>query len=237
MTQLLSHLLAAYAVLLTPWLVCLVHEKAKQSFRSGDRLAKLRLYRWGVAEQAATTALVLGLCRFGSIPGPSLGIRAPYSWSWTAATLVVLSVPLIWSAARLRPKAVKIRRRFQDSLGMLFPESAEERVWFGVLSAGAGIQEELIFRGFLFYYLGEYVPHINTAEKVLLTSLVFGLGHIYQGWKQSIITGAGGVLLALMYVFSGSLLLSLVFHAICNLRMLVMLPAESAQAVPAESAA
>jgi membrane protease YdiL (CAAX protease family) len=237
MTHLLSHLLAAYAIVVAPWLGCIGYQKARKRFLAGDRLAKVKLYRQGVAEQVVTIAVVLGMWRFGGIPGSSLGIRAPYSWLWTTAALVVLGALLFWSAARLRRKAERIRKRFQDSLGMLFPDSPQERSWFGALSVGAGISEELVFRGFLFYYFALYIPHINTAEKLLLTSLVFGMAHIYQGWKRAIPTGIVGLLLALMYVFSGSLLLPVVVHAISDWRMLLILPPESSQAAAVESAA
>lgn len=237
MAHLVSNILAAYIILLAPWLNCIFYEKARKRFLSGDRMAKLNFYRQGVVEQIFTTAVVLGMWRFGGISRSSLGIRAPYSWLWTAAALVVLSALLLWNAAQLRRKAEKIRQRYQDSLGMLFPDSPQERSWFGALSVGAGISEELVFRGFLFYYLGAYVPHINTLEKILLTSLFFGMAHVYQGWKQAIPTGIVGLLMALMYVFSGSLLLPIVVHAITDWRLLIILPPDSSQQVAVGNAA
>jgi uncharacterized protein len=237
MTHLLSHLLAAYTVLAAPWLGCIVYQSARKRFLSGDRSAKTRLYRSGVVEQIITTGVVLGLWRFGGISGIALGISTPYSWLWTTSILTVLVILLLWSGARMRPKAEKIRVRFQESLGMLFPDSPQERSWFGALSIGAGISEELVYRGFLMYYLGEYVPHINTLEKILLTSLVFGLAHVYQGWKRAIPTGIAGMAFAVMYVFSGSLLLSAVVHAAADWRMLLILPPQESGAAPVESAA
>jgi uncharacterized protein len=237
MAHFLSHLLAAYAVLVAPWLSCVLYQRARKRFLAGDRLAKVRFYRSGVAEQIVTTVLVLGLWRFGGTSGSSLGIRTPYSWLWSTSVLFVLAALLLWSGARMRPKAEKIRQRFQDSLGMLFAESHRERLWFGALSVGAGISEELVYRGFLMWYLGEYVPHINTTEKILLTSVVFGLGHVYQGWKQAITTGIGGAVLALLYVLSGSLLLPAVVHAVSDWRMLLILPPQEGEVAPVESAA
>lgn len=237
MVQLISHLLAVYAIAIAALLSYVTFQKAKKRFLAGDLQAKVRLYRAWVGEQAVATLFVLALWRVGGLTGQSLGITAPYSWTWNTVALVVLTALLVWTAVRLRPKATKIRRRFQDSVGMLFPDSLLERRWFGALSVGAGISEELLFRGFLMYYLGTYVPHINTAEKVVLTSLVFGLAHIYQGWRRSIETGVGGLLFALLYVLSGSLLLPVVVHALCDWRMLLILPAETIPAVHAESAA
>jgi uncharacterized protein len=237
MTRLLSHLLAAYAVLIAPWLSCVLYQRARKRLLAGDRLAKVRFYRSGVAEQIVTTALVLALWLWGGISRFALGIQAPYSWLWTASVLVVLVTILLWSGARLRPKAEKIRKRFQDSLGMLFSESHQERLWFGALSVGAGISEELVYRGFLMWYLGGYIPHINTTEKILLTSIAFGLGHVYQGWKRAIPTGIMGAVLALLYVLSGSLLLPAVVHAASDWRMLLILPPQESAGPAVTSAA
>jgi uncharacterized protein len=234
---LLSHLLAAYTVLISPWLGCIVYQRARKRYLSGDRSAKIRFYRSGVVEQIVTTVVVLGLWRFGSVPAIALGIGAPYSWLWTVSAVVVLVALLLWSGVRLRLKAEKIRQRFQELLGMLFPDSPQERSWYGTLSIGAGISEELVFRGFLMYYLGAHVPHINTAGKILLTSLIFGLAHVYQGWKRAIPTGIIGAILALLYVFSGSLLLPAVVHAVADWRMLLILPPQASAAAPIESAA
>jgi uncharacterized protein len=237
MTHLFPHLLATYTVLVAPWLGCIVYERARRRFLSGDRLAKVQFYRSGVAEQIVMTGSVLGLWRFGGVSGISFGIRAPYSWFWTTSALVVLVIWLLWTGMRLRPKAEKIRKRFQESMGMLFPDSRQERNWFGVLSVGAGISEELVYRGFLMYYVGEYVPHSNMTERVLLTSVIFGLAHIYQGWKRAIPTGILGLIFAVMYVISGSLLLPIVVHAATDWRLLLILPPQTRESKAMESAA
>jgi membrane protease YdiL (CAAX protease family) len=150
---------------------------------------------------------------------------------------VVLGGLLVWSGIRLRPKAQKIRERYRDRAEAILPDTTQERSWFGAISVGAGISEELLFRGFLFYYLALWLPHINKLECVLVTSLIFGLGHLYQGWKGVVGTGVGGLLLAGLYVLSGNLLLPMVFHAVADLRVLMILPPESEALATAGEAA
>jgi len=87
------------------------------------------------------------------------------------------------------------------------------------VSIGAGISEELAFRGFLFYYLSVYVPQVNSLEKVLLTSLIFGVAHLYQGWQGVAKTGLIGLILAGFYVLTGSLLLPMVVHAVNDMQV------------------
>ncbi len=181
----LVHLLAAYAVVAAPSLGRIWYEKARRRIAASVRGAKVRLYREIVAEQIITTGLVLLLWRSG-LSGTSLGLIAPRSWAWTMTAVFLIVGLLAWSSLQLRPKAEKIKENLQNSIGALLPGSHQERFWFGAISLGAGISEELVFRGFLLFYFSLYLPHLNTPEKVLLTALVFGFAHIYQGWKGAI---------------------------------------------------
>jgi len=237
MTVILMHALAAYAVVLAPLLGVVWYREAKRRVESGDPQAKVKLYRQIVIEQGVSTAAALAWWRLAGVPGPLIGLGAPRSWIWNTVALVALSGWLLWQAARLRPKAEKIRAKFKDSLGAMMPDTPLDRSWFGVVSIGAGISEELVFRGFLIYYLGVVLPHTNLAERVLLTSLSFGLGHIYQGRVRAVSAGIVGLFLACFYVASGSLLLPMVLHAVADYRLLLILPPAAPQPASAEAGA
>jgi CAAX protease family protein len=215
----LAHLLAASIILVAPWLGHLQYQKARKRLQAGDPRVRTRLYRNLVAEQVVTTSIISGLCLFGGIPRTGLGICAPRSWWLTVGLAAIIVALLVRSALRVRPKAQKLRAKLQDTVGALLPGSLEEQRWFAAVSIGAGISEELAIRGFLFYYLGLYVPHINNLEKALLTSLIFGLAHLYQGWKGVAKTGLGGLFLAALYLLSGSLLLPMVVHVMMDMQV------------------
>jgi len=131
---------------------------------------------------------------------------------------------LVWSSLKLRPKAEKLRAKLDDKVGALLPDLLQERRWFAAVSVGAGISEELVFRGFLIYYFGAYIPQFNVLEKVLLTSLVFGLAHLYQGRTAIVSTGLMGLALAGLYLMTGSLLLPVLVHAAVDARVLLIFP-------------
>jgi membrane protease YdiL (CAAX protease family) len=224
MSVVLSHLLAAYAVVLAPWLGCVFYQKARKRIAAGVPNAKLNLFRSIVVEQVVTIALVLAIWRGGRIPAAVLGLIAPHSWVLTAAVLAVISGLLVWSSLKLRPKAEKLRAKLDDKVGALLPDLLQERRWFAAVSVGAGISEELVFRGFLIYYFGAYIPQFNVLEKVLLTSLVFGLAHLYQGRTAIVSTGLMGLALAGLYLMTGSLLLPVLVHAAVDARVLLIFP-------------
>jgi len=221
-TTILVPLLAIYTILAAP----LGYRNMHRLRQAGDILAKVRLYRQILVKQAVTSSVVCWLWLFGGIPGKLLGICAPRSGWLSAGSAVAIVGLLLWSAIRLRPKAKEFREKLQHRSGPLLPESLAEMRWFAAISIGGGISEELVYRGFGFYYLSISVPHAGTLEKVLLTSLIFGTGHLYQGRWGVAGTTVSGLMLAGFYLLSGSLLLPMVIHALGNLRaVLVFWPA------------
>jgi membrane protease YdiL (CAAX protease family) len=228
MTTLVAHLLVAGAVLVDPWLSCVLYQRMRRQIATGVPDARVRLYRQIVIAQVVSIGLIMFCWRSGQIPAASLGLAAPRSWLWSMATIVAIFGTLAWSSLRLRPRAEAIREKTKDGIGALLPESHRERSWWGVVSVGAGISEELMCRGFLLYYLSVYLPQTNMLERVVLTSLVFGLAHIYQGWKHAVAAGVLGLLFAGFYLMTGSLLLPMVIHAALDSRVLLMFPPEPA---------
>lgn len=224
MNRTFMHLLAAYVIFAGPVLGYFWYQRVRRQIATGNPDAKLRLYRELVIEQIITAAAVLVIWRTGAIPGACLGLVAPRSWALTIGVLVAVVGLLGWSSLRLRPRADKLREKIKDSVGALVPDSRPERSWWAAVSVGAGISEELVFRGFLLYYLSLYLPHLNTAERVLLVSFSFGLGHIYQGKSGAIGTGMLGLILAGLYLLTGSLLLPAVIHALVDVRVLLIFP-------------
>jgi uncharacterized protein len=217
-TIVVLHLVAVYAVVAAPWLSYVVYQKARRRMQAGDPLARIKLYRVIVADQVISTGVLLWIWLSGGISGARLGLGAPRSWWLSAGLALALGGFLVWRSIRLRPKAEKIREKLKGRAEALIPATFAEGRWFAAVSVGAGISEELIFRGFLFYYLSFWFPHVNSLECVLITSVFFGVGHLYQGWKGVLSTGLAGLILAVFYVLSGNLLLPMVVHAVVDLQ-------------------
>ncbi len=237
MTVILTHILAAYTIVAAPWVGRIWYERAKRRIASGQPNAKVRLYKSLVGEQILVAAVVLGLWFWGGIAAASLGLNPPRSWTLGMGLLIGVVGGLALQSWMLRPKADKIREKIKESVGALLPFTNPERRWWLAVSVGAGVCEELLFRGFLFYYLGLHIPRIRSVEQVLLTSAIFALAHIYQGWKPAIGTGFVGLFLAGLYALSGSLLFPAIAHAVVDARILLMFPPEASPPPAAESAA
>ena len=217
----IAHLLAAYLILVAPWLSRIAYRKAQRDLQNDPR-AKARLFRRVVAKQIVLIAIILGLWLFGGIRGEWLGIRAPHSWPLTGGLTAVILVAFAWSAIRMRPKATQFREKLKNRVGLMLPATPDELRWFAIMATCGGIAEELLCRGFLFYYFRLYIPHINDLELALLTALFFGLAHFYQGKWGVLGTGVAGAILAALYVGTGSLLLPAITHITGNLRAVVV---------------
>ncbi|MDH3206380.1 MAG: CPBP family intramembrane metalloprotease [Gemmatimonadota bacterium] len=99
-------------------------------------------------------------------------------------------------------------------LRQLLPRTHEERHAFGVLSVAAGFGEEIAYRGYAIPVLG---PLLGVSGAAVLTSVVFGVLHGYQGALGILRTGAMGGMLAWGFLSSGSLWPPIIAHTLIDL--------------------
>ena len=70
-----------------------------------------------------------------------------------------------------------------------------------------GVIEELVFRGFVIGWGTKLFGERASVPLLLLSSIVFGLGHLYQGWSGVISTGMTGLMFGAIYLTAGRKLL------------------------------
>jgi uncharacterized protein len=221
----LAHLLVAYIVLIAPWLSRFKYRQLQQKLAAGEFGAKIRFYRVAVIQQIARTLVVFSIFLLGSIPLHTLGLTAPESWQHSAHMLTILLIAVAASVVIFRYRGDWQLRRLVKMVSALIPTSATERRWFAAIALGAGISEEIVFRGFLLFYLESYA-RLSSMEMIVASSLIFGFCHIYQGWFGVLGTTFAGFCFAFLYVSSGSLLVPIVLHAAIDIRLLLILTPE-----------
>jgi len=99
-------------------------------------------------------------------------------------------------------------------LRQLLPRSGQERRVFALLSLTAGVCEELAYRG---YAIPILATTMGSPGAAVVTSLVFGILHGYQGLLGSMRTAIMGGILAWGFLASGSLLPAIIAHALIDL--------------------
>ncbi len=105
---------------------------------------------------------------------------------------------------------------------LLIPKSPFEIFLACILVTVVAVAEETIFRGYLMLRFNNLTGSIAAA--VLISSVVFSIGHGYEGAANLGTVGVLGVILALIYVWRKSLVAPVVLHFLIDFVPLVLLP-------------
>jgi uncharacterized protein len=90
-----------------------------------------------------------------------------------------------------------------DAAKSMYPKTLPELGVFVVLAVFAGFCEEIIFRGYLQRQFTAWTGNVSAG--VVLQAIVFGAGHIYQGWKGVVVISAYGAMFGVLAAFRKSL--------------------------------
>lgn len=194
---------------------------------SEDDLLRVRLavYRRAIALQWSAVALVAALWFVTHRSWSTLGLvpRLSGGLLGVVAGLAII-VAFLLRQGYLKPAddaALEHLRQRTRYLERMLPTTARERSWFFALSATAGVCEEVLYRGYLIWYLIAWTwalaPHHSFLAAAIASSLVFGAGHAYQGARGMLLTAAVGGFLAAVYWITRSLLAGMLIHALMDL--------------------
>lgn len=216
-----DHILFLVLVALLPWNARRRFQSFLKALDDGDPNARTRLYRTVVAEKWAATTMVATAWIILSRSASSIGFVADITPQAIAGyALTALAIGGLLMLARLAVHSEEGRRRTSDSVasvGAFVPRTANEKRWFDAMSVSAGIEEELIYRGFLFAYVAAWLPRMPAAFVILLAALIFGLGHLYQGAAGVVKAGTMGVLFGVVYWMTGSVWAPMLLHIAVDL--------------------
>ncbi|MEZ5464546.1 MAG: CPBP family intramembrane glutamic endopeptidase [Lysobacteraceae bacterium] len=148
-----------------------------------------------------------------------LGLTASFGIGfWIGAGVLLVATAVLAHGIRGAGRMTREQRDAQaSSLGDLvffLPTTRPELRMFRRVSLAAGVAEEVVYRGYVIWLLGLFLP---VWSAVLLSSVAFGLAHSYQGASGSLRTGLVGLAMALLYVGSGSIWLPILAHILLDL--------------------
>lgn len=115
---------------------------------------------------------------------------------------------------KMRIEMVELKKSEHEKIPFkdILPHSKEDkRVWTYV-SWTAGITEEIIYRGFLIFALTQLFPSFSVWMVLILSSLLFGLAHTYQGFLNVIKTSLFGLFFAILYMGLDSIVPLMILH-------------------------
>jgi membrane protease YdiL (CAAX protease family) len=175
-------------------------------------------YRFTMLQEWLLVAIALALIAFDRRPWASAGLVLPHGagiW-WTLGIVLAVAVLLRmqYRVATGTERARASVNRQLTAVRWFLPSSTPELANFRALSVTAGVCEEILFRGYLMAFL---LPFGGVGVAVAVSSLLFALGHGYQGVVGIVKSGVIGALMAGMYVLTGSLLAPILVHALIDL--------------------
>jgi len=152
-------------------------------------------------------------------PATALGFVAPAGTGfWVGAVLLVLfNAYLVYAWQSMKRADAEEKEKHRQGLGDMvhfLPHNRRDFRNFVAVSITAGIVEEIAYRGFVLWYLALFMP-LWTA--VIVSSVVFGLGHSYQGATGALRCGLVGLAFAALYVITGSIWLPIIAHALLDI--------------------
>lgn len=175
-----------------------------------SRLARLPLYFSTMATLWLLAILALLAAQHGNFPVASIGfdrITLSAFAGWTA--FVLAAALLLYALTRY------FRVAESPALVHLLPRSWKDRLVFVFVAITAGVTEEIVFRGFLITALSLVLPNLWLAA--LVSATVFGLLHAYQGWLGIGRTALLGLVLAVPFIWTSSIMPGIAAHTIIDL--------------------
>ncbi|MFZ0523410.1 MAG: CPBP family intramembrane glutamic endopeptidase, partial [Candidatus Acidiferrales bacterium] len=215
----IQHLIALFLIAIAPIWDHFATERLKAS---KDSRLKIAYYRTMVIVGWLTSVIALAAVGWRAILTFNFSAASP-SWlpqragarTFVAGVLIGLLLAIAFSALQARRSAAiheKMEKAFLR-FSFILPLTSAERIWWIFVSLTAGITEEILYRGFLIHYFFSAPFHAAFAVAVIVSCVIFGAGHLYQGIAGVIFSAILGLIFSAIFLMTGNLLLPMILHA------------------------
>lgn len=177
------------------------------------RISELTIHTMGALKAVGIAVLQLGIIIFASVKLNSLSLDSTGLFSFRAKSLVhiVLSlffIALIYLAGCIIISFISGIEDVQDTLSV----KLEAPIWLlALMMLAVGYSEELFFRFYLVETLGQV---LGNKAAILVSALLFALGHLYQGYLAVIVIFFIGLGFQWVYSRYRSIHVNAIVHAL-----------------------
>lgn len=196
---------------------------------SESQNVRLKFYRKVLIDLWVPTIFILLIVAFSQLNLNDIGFNLPKintntlgPWvTYTALGIGILYVIIILyylfgyrfsEKFRVMHNEAKQKESNKLSFSEMLPVTVKEKKVWTCVSITAGITEEIIYRGFLIYAFGYLYPNLSIWLVIVMASLLFGLGHIYQGLTGVLKTTIIGLVFSVIFIGIGSILPLIIVH-------------------------
>jgi uncharacterized protein len=225
----LSHLLFFYVLMGEPIAGELLYRSLINNLPSQPK-ARINYYYGKLSIYWMWVALII-------LIGMTLNLSEPVIWlsplndkGWLLTALVLITGGLLFFLGFRGKPSLPFQNQTMDRAYL--PNTRVERLFYSVTALSGRLSEELIYRGFIWFYLRMVFPQLPVWVLVLISALVFAAGHYYQDrtearekgfkgavmqWRRVAGTTAFGLLFGIMAAICGSLIPSILLHFFLDL--------------------
>lgn len=200
----LDFVIVALAVLLMPARSILAGRKLARE--APDKRKLVPLYVRIILRGCLFAAVVVAAWWVQGRPFSALGLTPHLSiWDYSGFALALaIGIALAMQSLGFASASTeKIERAMKAVHNIkITPNTFGELALFMLMALSGGVWEELLYRGFLIWF---FVPLAGFAGAVVISALIFGFAHLYQGVRGFIATTGVGLIFATLYLLTASL--------------------------------
>lgn len=170
------------------------------------------------------TLVVLGEAKYIFRPITHMSVVSKSADSSDNSFVIGLVIGLIAAACILY---IRVRRSLKHKIAVgntdaLMPRNIPERKLAAHLALASGVGEELFFRAAIPAVM--YGISHNATLAFGVSIVLFGLMHIYQGWRGVLATGLAGWVFIKAFTISGTIAAPMALHVLIDTWGLVVVP-------------
>jgi membrane protease YdiL (CAAX protease family) len=211
----LDHLLFLVLALVHPVAGYISFRRLLRRIEAGEHVARTTIYDSTMLGQWLLFGLTMAIWAGTGRDWASLGLGGALDGRFFAGVILALIaigllIMQVKQIAIATTDELKHTRTQLGKLEFIIPRNGKELGRFYGLSLTAGIVEEVLWRGFMIWYLNQFMPLWGAA---VLSTIGFAAAHAYQGAANVPRITLVGAVFAGLYLLTGSVWVSIVLHA------------------------
>jgi membrane protease YdiL (CAAX protease family) len=178
----------------------------------------MQIYLWNILALWSLTAGCLWTIYLNYLTFRDLGEQSGNAFrTLVVCGIVAAIVFLLMGAQKVQKKKATPEQMEKALKGVqrLLPKTSTERGVWVLVSISAGLCEEFLYRGWLLSLFSAALGSVWLG--LLVSSILFGLAHAYQGPKAIPGTGILGIIFGILFIVSGSLIPGQLLHTVMDL--------------------
>ena len=178
----------------------------------------MQIYLWNILALWSLTAGCLWTIHLNYLTISDLGEQSGKAFRTLVVCGIVAAIVVLLMGAQKVQKRKATPEQIEKALEgvrRLIPKTPAERGVWALVSISAGLCEEFLYRGWLLSLFSAALGSVWLG--LLISSILFGFAHAYQGRKAILGTGVGGAVFGILFIVSGSLIPGQLLHTAMDL--------------------